>query len=58
MMMVLTSVSGDSAQDLQQQEDLKQPITLSEEDAKNSFSTSMEIISHLLKNQKLNKWYM
>ncbi|OUB51184.1 M4 family metallopeptidase [Bacillus thuringiensis] len=31
---VLTSVSGDSAQDLQQQEDLKQPITLSEEDAK------------------------
>lgn len=31
---VLTSISGDSAQDLQQQEDLKQPIILSEEDAK------------------------
>ncbi len=32
---VLTSVSGDSAQDLQQQEDLNQSITLSKEDAKN-----------------------
>ena len=32
---VLTSVSGDSAQNLQQQKDLKRPIVLTEDDAKN-----------------------
>ena len=37
MMMVYLRAFQDSAQDLQQQEDLKQPITLSEEDAKTAF---------------------
>ncbi|MEM5660520.1 hypothetical protein AAHB62_05730 [Bacillus cereus] len=55
MMVYTTSVSGDSAQDLQQQEDLKQPITLSEEDAKNSFSTSMEIISTFIEEPEIKQ---